>query len=147
MPALATGQTTGTETSHQSQVFKSGPVIQNTPVPPSYATAGNQTYTTSDILGTVIVRNPNGANRVDVLPTAALMVAAIPQCRVGDAVDCLIINGAAATNTVQITAGTGGSLDPNQTAGSATIAAATSRYISIRITNATKGSEAYVFYC
>lgn len=95
----------------------------------------------------MIVRNPNGGNRVDVLPTAALMVAAIPQCKVGDAVDCLIINGAAATNTVQITAGTGGALDPNQTAGSATIAAASSRYISIRITNATKGSEAYVFYC
>lgn len=146
MPALATGQTTGTESSHQSEVFKSGPIVQNTPTPASYSTAGAQTYLPADIIGTLIVRNGGAADRVDTLPTAALMVAAIPKCRIGDTVDCLIVNGGT-TNKITLQAGAGGALDPNQAAGSAIIVASTSKYISIRITNATKGSEAYVFYC
>lgn len=149
MPALATGNTSGTFGETQDQVVKTGPYIQNTPTPVSYTTAGPQTYTAADILGTIIVRNGGAANRVDVLPTAALMVAAMSQdikARVGDTVWCLIINGTSSANTIQITAGAGGALDPNQAAGSALISQNSSKEIAIRLTNVTPGAEAYIVY-
>lgn len=151
MPALgAVAATTGTYADTQDQVVKTGPYIQNTPTPASYATAGNQTYTVADIIGTIIVRT-SGADRVDVLPTAALMVAALggngphAPARVGDTVYCLIINGGT-TNKITITGGAGGTLDPNQNAATAIIPQNTSKEIAIRLTATAIGSEAYVFY-
>lgn len=148
MPALgAVATTTGQDETNRDMVQKTGPFVQNTPTPASYSTAGAQTYTVADVIGTIIVRNCNGGSRTDVLPTAALMVAALPNARIGDTFDCLIINGTNAANTVTITAGSGGALDTNQNAATAVIAQNSSKYISIRLTNVTIGSEAYVFYC
>jgi len=114
--------------------------------PASYATAGPQTYTAADILSRTIVRDPAGASRTDVLPTAALLVAALPGVRVGDTIDCLITNGADAAETITITAGTGGGFDANQTAASRVIGQLGQKIIRIRFTNVTAASEAYVAY-
>jgi hypothetical protein len=145
----AVKSTTGTFADAQDQIIKTGPVIQNTPAPASYNTAGPVTYLASDIIGGCIVRDPNGAPRTDVLPTAALMVAAMSEsipARVGDTVWCLIINGSSGANTITLTAGAGGALDANQNSASAAIQQNSSKEIQIRLTNVTKGSEAYVFY-
>jgi predicted RecA/RadA family phage recombinase len=116
------------------------------PAPASYATAGAQTYTAADILGGIIVRDPNGASRTDVLPTAALLVAALPGVRVGDIIDCLIVNGADAAETITLSAGSGGAFDANQTAASRVIGQNSQKSVVIRFTNVTASSEAYVVY-
>jgi predicted RecA/RadA family phage recombinase len=116
------------------------------PAPGSYSTAGAQTYTVGDILGRTIVRATNGASRTDTLPTAALLVAALPGVRVGDTIDCLIINGALAAETITIAAGTGGTFDANQAAGARVIGQNASKVVRIRFTNVTPASEAYVAY-
>lgn len=126
-----------------------GPALledDSTPAPASYATAGPQTFSAADILGRTIVRDPNGASRTDVLPTAALLVAALPGVRIGDTVDCLIVNGADAAETITVTAGTGGTFDANQTAASRIIGQNASKIVRLRFTNVTAASEAYVAY-
>lgn len=112
----------------------------------SDATAGARTYTAAEILGGVIVRDPNGAGRSDVLPTAALLVAALPGAAVGDTIQCIIINGADAAETITIGAGAGGAFDTNQTAASRVIPQNSSRVMTIRLTNVTAAAEAYVVY-
>ena len=53
-------------------------------IPASYNTAGVVTYLPTDIYNGLIVRNPNGGARSDVLPSAAALVAATPGVQVGD---------------------------------------------------------------
>jgi hypothetical protein len=151
MTALGGGaKTTGSFEETREQFVKTGPVIQNTPPPPSYNTAGAVTYLSSDILAGIVVRDPAGAPRTDVLPTAALMVQAMGEhtsARIGDTIWCLFINGSSGNNTITLTGGTGGTLDPNQNSASAAIQQNSSKEVCIRLTNVTKGSEAYLFYC
>lgn len=116
------------------------------PAPASYSTAGAVTLTAADLLGSIIVADTNGAGRTYTLPTAALLVAAIPGVAVGDIVRCLIVNGADAAEVLTLAAGSGGGFDANQTASSRVIGQNTSKTIAIRITNVTAASEAYVAY-
>lgn len=112
--------------------------------PVSINTGGNVTLTIEQLLSGIIVRDPNGGARADVLPTAALVVAGIPGVRVGDIVRCLIVNGADAAEAITFTAGSGGALDTNQTAASASIGQNASKTIAIRITGVS--TPAYVAY-
>lgn len=116
------------------------------PAPASINTAGAVTYTAAQILGGIIVRDPNGAARNDVLPTAALLVAAMPGVAVGDIVKTKLINGADAAETITLSAGAGGGFDANQTAASQVLPQLNSKDIIIRITNVTPAAEAYVAY-
>lgn len=127
--------------------FRTTRVIHSEGAPTSDATVGARTYTAAEILGGIIVRDPNGASRSDVLPTAALLVAAIPGATIGDVIDCLIINGADAAETITIGAGAGGGFDANQVAASRLISQNASKLLRIRLTNVTAASEAYVAYC
>ena len=113
----------------------------------SDATAGARTYTAAEILGGIIVRACAGASRSDVLPTAALLVAAMTSPKVGDVVRCYIVNGSDAAETITIGAGAGGGFDTNQTSASRVIPQNSSKDIYIRITGVASGSEAYVVYC
>ena len=71
-------------------------------------TAGNVTYTPANFLSGRILRDPSGAIRTDVTPTAALMVAAITGVEVGSSFDFEIFNSASDdTEMVTISAGTG----------------------------------------
>jgi predicted RecA/RadA family phage recombinase len=107
------------------------------PAAASINTAGAVTYTAAQVLGGIIVRDPNGAARNDVLPTAALLVAAIPGAAVGDIIRTKLINGADAAETITLSAGAGGAFDANQTAASQVLAQLNSKDIIIRLTNVT----------
>jgi predicted RecA/RadA family phage recombinase len=120
--------------------------LDATPAPASIATVGAATYTAAQILGGIIVRDTNGAARSDTLPTAALLVAAMPGVKVGDVVRCQIINGADAAEVLTILVGAGGAFDANQTAASQVIGQNVSKTLTIRFTNVTAASEAYVAY-
>lgn len=136
---------TGINSDSQDMGSKIGtPIIYNTPAPTSFA-SGNQTYTAANLLGQIIVHDGTGGSTAT-LSTAALLVSAIPNCRVGDTVECLIINGANVSGTITLAAGTGGTFDTNQGGGSKVITFGNSKYINIRITNSIVGSEAYVIY-
>ena len=117
------------------------------PAAASLATAGAETYTAAQILGGIIVRDCAGASRTDTLPTAALLVAAIPGAKVGDVVQCLVVNGSdPITEVITLAAGTGGGFDANQTAVSRIVGGGASKVVRIRLTNVTAAAEAYVVY-
>lgn len=111
------------------------------------ATAGAVTYTAAQLLGGFVNRDPNGAGRTDVLPTAALLVAAIPGAQVGTAFQFTIRNNADAAETITLNAGTGGTLSASgQSSTTCTIVQNNSRGFAIVFTNVTAGSEAYIAY-
>lgn len=112
----------------------------------SHNDAGGVTLTAAEVLGGIVVADPNGAGRTYTLPTAALLVAAIPGAAVGDIVRCLIVNGADAAEAITLAAGAGGGFDANQTAASRVIGQNTSKLVHIRLTNVTAAAEAYVVY-
>lgn len=126
-----------------------GPIqpVEALPAAASVATAGAGTITAAQLLGGIYVRDCAGASRTDTLPTAALLVAAMPGVQVGDIVRTLIINGSdPITEVLTLAAGTGGGFDANQTAVSRVMNGGESKMLHIRITNVTASSEAYVAY-
>lgn len=116
------------------------------PAASSKNTAGPVTLTAAEVLGGIVVADPSGAGRTYTLPTAALLVAAIPGARVGDVVRCYVVNGADAAEAITIAEGSGGAFDANQTASSRVIPQNNSKMVHIRLTNVTASSEAYVVY-
>lgn len=119
--------------------------------PRSGTSATNVVATAADLLtGIITWKNSNTASSNMTLDSAANMVAAVNQissgAQVGDYINCLVINstGSGAGGIITIVNGTGGTFDANQTA--PTIAVGTSRYLFIRLTNVTVGSEAYVLF-
>jgi hypothetical protein len=69
-------------------------------------TADVVTYTAAQLLGGLILRDPNGGARSDVTPTAALIIAAMKQAGVGNAFEFTIRNDADASETITVTGGT-----------------------------------------
>lgn len=128
------------------RILRATRLIKQEGAPASYNTAGAQTYTAANVLSGLIVRDCAGAGRTDVLPTAALLVAALPGAKVGDIIECRVINGSDAAETLTIDAGVGGTYDANQTAASRVIPQNTSKVLRIRLTNVTAAAEAYVAY-
>lgn len=116
------------------------------PAAASKNTAGAVTLTAAEVLGGIVVADCAGAGRTYTLPTAALLVAAMPGAAIGDIVRCKIVNGSDAAETLTLAAGAGGAFDANQTAASQVIPQNTSKDVLIRITNVTASSEAYVVY-
>lgn len=116
------------------------------PAAASKNTAGPVTLTAAEILGGIVVADCAGAGRTYTLPTAALLVAAIPGVAIGDIVRCLIVNGSDAAEAITLAAGAGGAFDANQTAASQVIGQNTSKTVTIRLTNVTLTTEAYVVY-
>ena len=105
------------------------------------STAAAVTYTPDQILGGLILRNTNGAGRADVLPTAALLRAALPEMGVNTGFEFTIRNTAGAAETITVTAGTGCTIS-----GTATIAQNNSKRFLVVFTNVTPGSDAYTIY-
>ena len=140
----------GLNSESQAQALLLGnPEIYNLPPPASYNGAGI-TYLASDIIGGIIVHNTGGAGVTATLPTAALMSAALkaicgPQLQIGGTIGCLIINGGA-SGSITLALGSGGSFDTNQNVASQVVPTANSKYVMVRMTNLTVGSEAYVIY-
>lgn len=106
----------------------------------TYNTAGNVTLTGAQVLGGLLLRDNNGGDRTDTLPTAALLVAACSEgLSVGNGFRFTVRNTGA--NTTTIAAGTGGTAS-----GTMTIATANSKEFLVIFTNITAGSEAYTVY-
>ena len=104
------------------------------------STAGVITYTAAQLLGGLILRDPQG-NRNDVSPTALLMVAAVEGAKVGDSFRFIIRNTAGGSETITMTAGTGFTLS-----GTMTIAQNNSKEFLVRLDTVTSGSEACTMY-
>lgn len=107
----------------------------------TYANAANNTLVVGDLLGGMIDRDCNGGARTDTLPTAAQIVAAIPGADVGQTLDVLVRNTTGSAVSITIAAGAGGT-----TKGTMTIAQLNLKFLRIRLTNVTPGSEAYDLY-
>lgn len=104
-------------------------------------TAGAVTYTAAQLLGGLVLRDPNGSARTDVLPTAELLIAAIPGVAVGASFECDLRNTADASETITVSAGTGGT-----TSGTMTVAQNNGKRFRIVVTDATVGEAAYTIY-
>lgn len=118
--------------------------VTNGPAATSITTAGAGTYSAAALLSGMIVRDCAGASRTDTLSTAALLVAAIPGCKVGDIVKCHVVNGSDAAETITLAEGTGGAFPAAQTAAARVIPQFGRATLHIRITNVTAAAEAYV---
>jgi hypothetical protein len=106
------------------------------------ATAGAKTYTGANLVGGLILRDPAGANRSDVTPTAAQIVAAVAGAVVGSSFRFTIRNTADAAETITITAG-----DVGVTlSGTMTIAQNNTKAFLAVLTNVTGGAEAVTVY-
>lgn len=79
------------------------------------ATVGDVTFTAAEIMGGLILRDPAGAARADLLPTAASIVAAIDNCAIGDSFEFTVRNTADAAETITITTNTGLTLSGTMT--------------------------------
>lgn len=102
-------------------------------------TAGALTITAAMVVNGLLTRDPNGASRTDVLPTAALLVAGITSPFVGQELEFMIVNMADAAETITVQAGSGGTMHPP----ASTIAQNTSKRYLFKLTNVTASSEAY----
>lgn len=112
-----------------------------TTYPVTITTAGVVTYAAEQLLAGLLLRDPNGAGRSDVTPTAALLVAAMPGCTKGTSFMFVIRNDADAAETITVTAGTGATLS-----GTMTIAQSNSKLFLVRITENIPGAETYTVY-
>lgn len=105
------------------------------------ATAGPRTYTAAELAGGLILRDPAGAARSDVTPSAADLAAAIPGAAVGSGFELVIRNTADAAETITLTAGNGVTLS-----GTMTIEQNNSRRFLVVCTNVGAGTEAATVY-
>lgn len=109
------------------------------------STAGAVTFTAAQVLGGVILRDPNGAGRADLLPTAASILTALTQAgrrpAVGNAFEFTVRNTADAAETITITTNTGLTLS-----GTMTIAQNNSKRFLVVFTDVRDGNAAVTVY-
>jgi hypothetical protein len=131
-----TGATAGT---HTGPVVGKNSPVESRAVAAVVTTAGVVAYTAAQVLGGMILRDPNGAARADTVPTAALLAAALPAgaAVAGDSVEFQITNTADAAETITVTTDTGATLS-----GTMTIAQSASRRFRAIFTS----SSAYTLY-
>lgn len=80
------------------------------------ATAGAVTFTAAQILGGLILRDPAGSGRADLLPTATDIIAALgPDPQTGESFEFTIRNTADAAETITVTTNTGLTLSGTMT--------------------------------
>lgn len=93
---------------------RNGRVIENKAVT-TITTAGAVTFAASEILGGLILRDPAGAGRADLLPTAANIIAALNKPATGASFEFTIRNTADAAETITVTTNTGLTLSGTMT--------------------------------
>lgn len=105
------------------------------------ATATAVTLTAAQLLGGFILQDPSGGAVTSTLPTAELLIAAIPGVSAGAGFEFTIRNTADASEAITVAAGTGGT-----TSGTMTIAQSNTKRFLIVVTTAVQGSAAYTVY-
>lgn len=108
-----------------------GELIEKTTVT-TIATAGAVTYSATEILGGLILRDPAGAGRADLMPTATALYSALeePVKIAGASFEFTIRNTADAAETITLTANTGVTIS-----GTATIAQNNSKRFKVVFTD------------
>ena len=101
-------------------------------LPVTIATAAAVTFSVRQILSGLILRDPAGDARADLLPTAALIIAALANPEVGAWFEFTIRNTADAAETITVTTATGLTLS-----GTMTIAQNASRRFRAVVTSST----------
>ena len=96
-----------------------------------------------NVIGGLILRDPSGAIRTDVTPTAANIVAAITNATVGTSFEVIIKNQADADEDIRFSAGTGVTIVDSNTP---SISFNTTGKFLVVLTNVTSGSEEVSFY-
>jgi hypothetical protein len=110
------------------------------------STAGVMTITAAQFLGGVILRDPNGAARSDILPTGTAIADALGGLvAAGDSVECVIVNNADAAETITITS-PGASIVLKGRAGQQTITQNHTGTVYLVCSTATGGSEVFDAY-
>lgn len=111
LPAGATRVLTAIRTgASAATVIAANPLAAPGQVPvqaSTITTTAAVTYSAAQYLGGYIARDPNGAGRADLVPTAAQINAANPALVVGSFFDTTIKNTADAAETITLTANTG----------------------------------------
>ena len=125
----------------RSSAAKGQGVIITKTSPQTITDAGDRTYTVAEIMSGYILRDPNGLSRDDVTPTAALIVAAIPNCAANDSFKFIIKNTANASEPITLLGGVGVTIT-----GTATIAQNNTKEWLAVVTDAGGGSEAVTVY-
>ena len=121
--------------------YSSGPWF-NTTNPVALGTVSALVLTPGQVLAGILSRSTTGGNLTDTLPTAALLVAAIPGATVGTTFSILMQN-IGSGNTWTIAVGTGGTAASGSTL---TIAGLSNKTFLIRFTAVDSGNEAYTLY-
>lgn len=96
------------------------------------ATAAAVTFTAAQVLGGLILRDPAGAGRADLVPTAADLIAAMNNPAIGASFEFTIRNTADAAETITVTTNTGVTLS-----GTMTIAQNNSKRFLVRVDSPT----------
>lgn len=99
----------------KTAIANTGRVLEGAITVSTVTTAAAVTYTAAQLLGGMILRDPNGGGRSDVTPTAALLKAALPGVAAGTGFEFTIRNTADAAETITITAGTNVTLSGTMT--------------------------------
>jgi hypothetical protein len=131
--------TIGNTTAAASVILRNGASgqLSKSTSPQALNATGN--ITTAMLLGKILTSTTAAAVN-GTTPSAAAIVAACPDCIVGDTLSLKIVNTGG--NSFTILAGAGVTI-----VGNAVIATNTSRVVDIRIDNITGSSEAVTFYC
>ena len=109
--------------------------------PATVTTATAVTLTVGQIKGGLILEDPNGGAATATLPTAALLVAAMPGAQIGTSIYFDVRNTADASETLTVAVGSGGTAS-----GTMTIAQNNAKRFVLRFTNVLSGTEAYTLY-
>jgi len=101
-------------------------------------TAGNLTITVAMLRAGILARDPTGSARTDTFPTAANIVADIPNAVVGTSFWFILDNQGSAGEDITLAAGSGGTAQ-----GTLVVGDTKSVCILFTLTNVTSGAEAY----
>ena len=104
------------------------------------AVTNTATITAAQLITGILDGTPTSAATYT-LPTAALLVAGIANCKVGSSFFFAVNNKAGGAYTITVAAGSGGTAD-----GTLTVAQNVIRLFLVIITNVTSSSEAYSVY-
>ena len=122
-----------------------GSIIKKTTVT-TVSNSSNETYTATQLLGGLILRNPSGGVRDDDTETAANIVGAIPNAYIGSSFEFTIRNIGAETITLNAPGGGGGPTSGVTLSGTMTIAQNYSRTFLVVCDVVGTGSEEVTIY-
>lgn len=125
---------------HYSGLMSTAEPVVDFATASTITTAGAVTYSAAQLRGLIILRDPNGAARADLVPTATDLLATFKGAKVGSSFVFTLRNTADAAETITVTTNTGATLS-----GTMTVAQSNSKDFRVIFTNVTN-SPAYTVY-